>query len=708
MHIARGRLRGISVILAVVILGVSGVVHADTPYTPAGLMGQPDFTTGNHASPTAQNFEGLSDTKLDAIHHRLFVADSGNSRILMYNLDADNNLLDATADAVLGQPDFVTGDPGNHPPATASNLDCGYYCGLAYDAARNLLFVSDRYYNRVVVYDVASITNGEAAIHVLGQPDFTTSSCPPSRTQKTICSPLSGLAYDADNQRLFVPQSLAKRVLIFDVSTITDNMDASYVLGQPDFTTAVTNSSPTANNLGIDWSGAIFDPDTQRFYVADASFNRVMVFDVTPGTVTNGKAAAYVLGQSDFTSGGQGTTDHSLNLPQGMAFDPIHKQLFVSEYTNCRVTVFDTASLANGESALAVLGMPDYTTVCNFDPPTAQNMGPDNVDMEVDPAHHRLYMPDSANARMLIFDLAHITSSILPGGTTHNAYNGSVTISGAQGSKNFSVTSGILPPGMALNAATGALTGTPAAIGTYNFTVKVIDDNGTNGSFWDSRSQTLVVTEGTDGSGSNGGSGEASTTSVPTSKPDPFTTQEDISSINGTPPFEGNAPDIAEQTTASPATPDAIVLNTLSGFLGEGASLTLRSGETVNLCTGGTTTCNGNDRHTITINKIDIASNSVELSFSPSGKTITLILQKPQTIDIDNDHSDDIRVRATAIAADSASITFQNIKKAALQNQANGNGHTSDASNWSIWAIGSLAAVVLLTVIYRLFRRRLS
>ena len=44
--------------------------------------------------------------------------------------------------------------------------------GLAYDAAQNFLFVSDTDNNRILVYDVSTPSNGMAATYVLGQTDF--------------------------------------------------------------------------------------------------------------------------------------------------------------------------------------------------------------------------------------------------------------------------------------------------------------------------------------------------------------------------------------------------------------------------------------------------------------------------------------------------------------------------------------------------------
>src|SRR5690606_24926239 len=55
----------------------------------------------------------------------------------------------------------------------------------------------------------------------------------------------------------------------------------------------------------------------------------------------------------------------------------------------------------------------------------------------------------------------------------------------------FAVTAGALPTGLTLNAATGAISGTPTASGTFNFTVTATNTSGT-----DSQPHSLLITLG--------------------------------------------------------------------------------------------------------------------------------------------------------------------------------------------------------------------
>lgn len=61
------------------------------------------------------------------------------------------------------------------------------------------------------------------------------------------------------------------------------------------------------------------------------------------------------------------------------------------------------------------------------------------------------------------------------------AYNQTVTASGGSAPYTFTITAGVLPAGLSLSAG-GALTGTPKAVGPFNFTITATDANGFTGS----------------------------------------------------------------------------------------------------------------------------------------------------------------------------------------------------------------------------------
>jgi hypothetical protein len=70
-----------------------------------------------------------------------------------------------------------------------------------------------------------------------------------------------------------------------------------------------------------------------------------------------------------------------------------------------------------------------------------------------------------------------ITTATLPAGTQNVGYSGTLQASGGQPPYAWSIIAGALPTGLNLNSSTGAITGTPSASGTSNFTVQVTDAN---------------------------------------------------------------------------------------------------------------------------------------------------------------------------------------------------------------------------------------
>ena len=71
-----------------------------------------------------------------------------------------------------------------------------------------------------------------------------------------------------------------------------------------------------------------------------------------------------------------------------------------------------------------------------------------------------------------------IKTSSLPNGAINKYYNQSLSASGGVPKYSWSIISGALPNGLTLNTSTGVITGKPTAVGTFNFTVQVIDRQG--------------------------------------------------------------------------------------------------------------------------------------------------------------------------------------------------------------------------------------
>lgn len=372
------------------------------------VLGQPDFT-GSSAITSQSGMSQPSGVAVDPTTGKVFVADSRHHRVLRF-ADVGSLSNGAPAEAVLGEPDFTTvsADLDQH------GMDTPF--GVAVDASGRL-WVADGEHTRVLRFDNASAkANGANADGVLGEPDFTTQII--NTTRSGMAGP-GHLAVDASG-RLWVADGPNSRVLRFDNAAAKANgADADGVLGQPDFTTSAANTTQSgmAHPVGVavDASG--------RLWVADYGNSRVLRFD-NAAAKANGADADGVLGEPDFTSSSFQTTQNGMNGPFGVTVDTSGR-LYVADKYNSRIMVFDAAaSLANGANASSVLGQTNFTTGgCGTTDATL--CGPEGA--YYDPAAKVLWVADTGNNRVLkyggpmlqILPFIGLVNRFLPPGTVN-------------------------------------------------------------------------------------------------------------------------------------------------------------------------------------------------------------------------------------------------------------------------------------------------
>lgn len=375
---------------------------------------------------------------------------------------------DPEAIDVLGQADYVTGfaDPSSDPVFGAASTATNRFFvsgDVAYDTDARILYAADVHNYRVLRFDLADgLTLNEAAIGVLGQTDFFTGGVNPIGANTNSQNPAEGctteinacglhrvdaLALDQANQRLYVSDPDNNRILVWDLNSFSDGKAASFVLGQADFTTKDEDqacgggSFGTVNECGMHFPTQMhYDPAGTRLFVADSNNNRVLVFETE--NLANGMPATAVLGQPDFTSrdagmacngGATGVTDAcSMNNPNAVSFDAVKGRLFVGDENHHRVTIFNLSSgVTNGMAASLVLGQPDFTTstvntscdgATNGDTNTnACGLGVFGVSTDFYAADSRLYVGDSSNHRVLVFDTDALTNGVAATGVIGQA-----------------------------------------------------------------------------------------------------------------------------------------------------------------------------------------------------------------------------------------------------------------------------------------------
>jgi len=391
------------------------------------VLGQPDrfstiakgpgtaFTTGLK-NPTGMVVDGSGN---------LYVADTGNNRILRYPTPFSQPAGYQFPDLIIGQSSFTsaTANSGGES-ATSLNLTGSYisHTALAIDAAGNL-WVTDTGNHRVLRYPAGLLNayqNGPAADTVIGQGKFTTSGTGASRTDKTgIYFPV-GLAFDTTG-RMLLADGYA-RVLVYAASPTT-NAPAIRILGV-DVPTQTNPNPASVSTVNIGNSAGVA-ANSSNIFVSDVGNSRVMIY----GTVDTWQAesiqfsplAIGVVGQPAFatSSVNQGGLPSAtgLNFPVDLAF--AGGELFVSDSGNNRVLVYPSAATGTSQTASRVIGQLDFPYNApnlvegkEFDLAGSTSNGVSGsavLDFSASPPH--LYVADTVNNRVLGFnDFRHLAT----------------------------------------------------------------------------------------------------------------------------------------------------------------------------------------------------------------------------------------------------------------------------------------------------------
>jgi Putative Ig domain/Putative peptidoglycan binding domain len=158
--------------------------------------------------------------------------------------------------------------------------------------------------------------------------------------------------------------------------------------------------------------------------------------------------------------------------------------------------LFDLSSdITNDLPASAVIGTPDFIS---SGPGTASQstIYDPEIGMAYDTGDNRLWMTDNSNNRVLAWDLVKIATNSLPSGTKGTSYSQTLSSTQSQGTLSWSVTSGSLPAGLSLDPSTGVISGTPTAVGTSNFSIKVTDDISEVQTFTDTAALSITIAAG--------------------------------------------------------------------------------------------------------------------------------------------------------------------------------------------------------------------
>jgi uncharacterized protein (TIGR03437 family) len=370
-----------------------------TRIEPDAVYGQANFTNRAAGAVSSSSMNQPRSVTVDSSGN-LWVADTGNHRVLRFNVSTLNNPAPVAADTVVGQKDFFGGAANAGGVTSAQGFDTPI--GLALDAQGNL-YVADFRNSRVLRFSAPGGSSGGAAATVVwGQSNFSAKGIPQQASASSLAGP-QGIAVDSSGN-LYVADSANSRILVFPIST-TLGATAKSVIGQSDFSTSTPNTgiTPFASPNTLAAVADVKTDGSGNLFVADSGNNRVLEFP------NGAKSASRVWGQLDLTSNGANQIKPgSINLPYNIAIDysSAPYALYVSDTNNHRVLVWrDSVRFRNGDPADLVIGQPNLrTAVANVDTQGTPNPSPTSLSSPEGLAvksDGTLFVADSGNNRIL-------------------------------------------------------------------------------------------------------------------------------------------------------------------------------------------------------------------------------------------------------------------------------------------------------------------
>lgn len=402
---------------------------AFTNGAPADLViGQRDFVSTVPQGPGTPLSTGLffpTSVAVDA-QGNLYVADSGNNRILRYSRPFAQPDETKFPETVIGQANF-NGGSANAGGLSAQTLALnvpgrGFFrTGMLFDTNGNLWF-SDAGNNRVLRYLAASLRPGghqPAADLVIGQFNFTTNLATNDRRNKAALAVPSGLAMDPTG-RLYVCDSL-NRVLVY--TNLGTGAIAARIMGV--VVTAPGAQAPPEVNEGS--LGRLASPPEGVFFasgtpfVLDTGANRIVRYDPFESWPTEGSSFSppgrVFIGQPDSASfranrGQPEPSSSGFNTPVAAAV--AGNEVFIVDGANHRILVFPLQT-AGITTASRLLGQAEFhqSAVNNIEGRemflysglSNNTRGSDGAGIAVDARSNppRLYVADTYNHRILGF-----------------------------------------------------------------------------------------------------------------------------------------------------------------------------------------------------------------------------------------------------------------------------------------------------------------
>ncbi len=280
---------------------------------PDVVLGQQDFS-GSFPETSPTGMRGPQGVWLDG--GRLFVADTQNSRVLIWNQVPSSSA--QAPDLVLGQPDLHTRHEADLTKGVYEADEKRMLDPVSVSVSDGRLFVADLGFNRVLIYNSVPVQSYAPADVVVGQPDF--SSSEPNNSE-ALCRALGPLDDDGSRSENETPPTnvplavpLPPQKAAIDPDEVRYPKRCEGTLNFPRFALAVG----------------------QRLFVADSGNDRILVYHQIPQR--NGAKADLVIGQPNFVQLTESEGPGSVRSPSSMAYDG--HNLYVADPFTRRILVF--------------------------------------------------------------------------------------------------------------------------------------------------------------------------------------------------------------------------------------------------------------------------------------------------------------------------------------------------------------------------------
>jgi sugar lactone lactonase YvrE len=213
--------------------------------------------------------------------------------------------------------------------------------------------------SRLLVYTGIPANPGVRPDFVLGQPDLDTID---GYTSSTVFGRASCDTVWSDGKRLAVANG--DRVLVWNAIPSAKLTPADVVLGQPDFSSNVTNNGGvSANSFNYPQN---IDSDGTQLAIADMRNNRVLIWKNFP--VTSNQRADFVVGEPDFSTNANGAGAISTYLVWGVAFDSSGGLFMTSMFTSLGLAHVPAVTMNNPMSDFIALPYGNALVPTSYNP----------------------------------------------------------------------------------------------------------------------------------------------------------------------------------------------------------------------------------------------------------------------------------------------------------------------------------------------------